>query len=163
MKRCDEAEVMRLLLLCNCIDVSEIIAWADGEIGNEENPPYPLIELSLLGNSNPLDVESKLHELALDTEPFGAIRTALGEIWRKIDEGRKVDLEALTIALESIPPNHNWELPKDLMILNGISDFTYLEIVYGKTEKEAEKSFLNELKKFYSEPVGSHNEHKRSS
>jgi len=157
MNRNETAEVLRLLLLCNCIDLDEIISWADSEIVEDENPPYALIELSVLESSHPIDIENKLREIAIGADPFAAIRRALGQIWKRINEGRTVDLDSLTKALETIPPQYDWNLPEDLRILNGIDDFTYLEFVSGKTKQEAELALLAELKVFYSEQGGASN------
>ena len=87
------AYLLEALELC-VLDVPDIVRWADEEINSQVNPPFELIELALMANSNRFDAASQLlrivkpavrsaeilpyvlaaaHKKLLDTPNFGKV------------------------------------------------------------------------------------------
>lgn len=51
---------LREALELRVLEVSDIVQWADDQIAAQENPPYELIELALMSDSNRYDTASQL-------------------------------------------------------------------------------------------------------
>lgn len=59
----NEAEIYRVGLIIGYFVKDDVIRWADKIIETQENYPYEIIEVSLLGNSSKPDIASKLSEI----------------------------------------------------------------------------------------------------
>jgi len=112
-----EAETFRILLMNDCINSQEIIAWADQKIMDEDKPSIDLIELSIAGPDKIADVAARLAILSAGGDLLEALRAALGTMYDVAVKTQPGDLSWLAACLAKIAAEHNNNLPADLKFL----------------------------------------------
>lgn len=77
MNLCEQAEAFRLLLLMGVVDPSEVIAWADRLIEEQDSVPDWLLDVSLAAKQDAWTIETKLRNLPGEWSRKAAAHTAM--------------------------------------------------------------------------------------
>ena len=96
MNICEQAETFRLLLLMGVIDKTDVIAWADAIIAENDSVPEWLLDVSLASNQDNVAIESKLRcDASGEWNPMAAAYAALERFAKEFQTlGRFTSAEA---------------------------------------------------------------------
>lgn len=142
-----EAEVLRLLLLTDRVDVRGVIKWADQIIGQTKETDHDLIDLSLISLDNPYNVVLKISDLANGANKPDAIRTVLGCFYDLAVIKQFAELFQMISVLERMVFDYNGAPPPDLAFLWITSDGLEGYLLGGPSKYQRE--LLDKLKYFH--------------
>ncbi|MFF2153804.1 protein kinase [Paenibacillus chitinolyticus] len=86
------AYVYMLGLGCGIWSKKEVIDWCDKVIEVKENPPYEIIEVSLMSNEKMDAIEGKLFEFSKNAEDNHFVKILFGALYEKIKHNQ-LDVE----------------------------------------------------------------------
>lgn len=140
--------IYMLGLGCGIWSKKEIIDWCDKVIEVKEDPPYEIIELSLMSNAKIDDIEGKLLDLSKVTEDNYSVKILLGVLYKKINRKQMQMEQAIKCSTRLLVRTGLYN-EKEYYNLYGIDDSFDLAKagVYGDLT-DAEDSYLDEIRVF---------------
>lgn len=143
-----DSQRMSLLFEYGVVTGTEVVAWADTVIVQLDSLPDSLLQLSLTAPDNTADIISHLHQLALGSDFWAALRSVISQIREFIiehpDQAENIANHLFLTACFV----HN-KVPKDLQFMFRFDDAFSLaqDGIYGEPQT-VYRDFVQELGKF---------------
>lgn len=83
---------------CRLWSIKEVIQWCDKMIEASDNPPYEIIEVSLMSKAKINDIEGKLFELSRNADEEYAVKLILSVINEKLKRNQLTTEETIKCA-----------------------------------------------------------------
>lgn len=130
---------------CGIWSKQEVIAWCDKVIEEKENPPYEIIEVSLMSNAKVDDIEGKLYEFCKRKEDNHSVMILLGVLYEKIKRGQ-IGIEQAIRCSTRLLVQTGLYIEEEYYSLYGIDDSLDLakDGVYGDLS-DVEEAYFEEL------------------